>query len=70
MKLLAQSLDSVLERVSMRVKRSYRKVEEFEQLRTARLDYVVENEMSLHAGNAILSAEEVVKVDAEQIRLG
>jgi Protein of unknown function (DUF3540) len=68
-KLLAQSLDSVLERVSMRVKRSYRKVEEFEQLRTARLDYVVENEMSLHAENAIISAEEVVKIDAEQIRL-
>jgi hypothetical protein len=69
-KLVAESFDAVLDRWLLKVKRSYRTVEEFDQLRAARIDYVAEQEMNLHAKNALLTAEELVKVDGEQLHLG
>ena len=69
-KLLAGSFDSVLERWSQKVKRAYRKVEQIDQLRAQSIDYTAEKTMSLHAGNAIVTAEELVKIDGEQIHLG
>ena len=69
-KLLAGTFDSVLERFSQRVKNSYRTVEETDQLHAERIDYTATSTMSLHAENAIVTAEQLVKVDGEQIHLG
>ncbi|WP_437872626.1 DUF3540 domain-containing protein [Sorangium sp. So ce363] len=69
-KVLAGSLDSVLERLSQRVKRSYRTVEESEQLRAERVDYVAKKTMSLRGENTLVTAQELVKIDGEQIHLG
>jgi hypothetical protein len=69
-KLLATSVDSVLERLTQRVKRAYRTVEETDQLRAERIDYTADKTMSLHAENALVTADELVKMDAEQIHLG
>ncbi len=69
-KLVASTLDSTLERMSQRVKRSYRFVEEIDQVRADRIDYTAKKSMSLHARNAMVTAEELVKVDGEQIHVG
>ncbi|AKT42452.1 DUF3540 domain-containing protein [Chondromyces crocatus] len=69
-KVLAGSIDSVLDRVSQKVKRAYRVVEEMDHLRTKRADWSAEKSLHLHAENAIVSATGVVKVDGEHIHLG
>jgi hypothetical protein len=69
-KLVAERLDAVVERVAQRVKRSYRSVEESDQVRAERIDYAANKSMSLHAENALLTAEELVKIDGEQIHVG
>jgi hypothetical protein len=69
-KLVADRLDTVIERVAARVKRSYRSVEECDQVRAERLDYAAKKSLSLHAENALLTAEELVKIDGEQIHVG
>ncbi|EYF05089.1 DUF3540 domain-containing protein [Chondromyces apiculatus] len=62
--------DAVFERVSQRVKRSFRAVEDLDQLKAGKVDYAAETTMSLRAEHAVVHAEELVKVDAKQIQLG
>ena len=69
-KVVAGSLDQVLDRFSQRVKRSFRRVEELDQVKAEHLDYTAKSSMSLHAQNALVTAEELVKVDGEQIHFG
>ena len=69
-KVIARSVESVFGLVTERVKRAYRKIEEFEQVRADRIDYQAKRTLSLHGENTILTAEELVKVDGEQIHLG
>lgn len=69
-KLLAGSLDSVLDRLSQRVKRAYRVVEESDHLRATRVDYVAKETMGLHGANTLVTAEELVKLEGEQIHVG
>lgn len=69
-KVLAASCDSVLDRLLQRVKRSYRFVEEHDQLRAAQIDYVAQNNASLRGENTLITAKDLVKVDGEQIHLG
>jgi hypothetical protein len=69
-KLLAGTLDSTLDRLSHRVKRSYRFVEEIDQVRADQIDYAATKSLSLHARNAMVTAEELVKLDGEQIHVG
>lgn len=69
-KTFAGTLDQVLDRFSQRVKRSYRTVEELEQVRAERIDYSAKKNMSLRGHNTLMTAEQLVKVDGEQIHLG
>lgn len=69
-KVVAGSLDQVLDRFSQRVKRSFRHVEELDQVKAEHIDYAAKSSMSLHAENALITAEELVKVDGEQIHVG
>lgn len=69
-KVLAESCDSVMDRVLQRVKRSYRFVEEHDQVRAAQIDYVAQNNASLRGENTLITAKDLVKVDGEQIHLG
>ncbi|APR87192.1 hypothetical protein A7982_12541 [Minicystis rosea] len=70
MKLLGGRFDAVLDRFSQRVQRSYRTVAETDHLRAQRIDHTAEKTMSLHAEHALVTADELVKVDGEQIHLG
>ena len=69
-KLYAQTFDAVLDRFSQKVRNAFRTVEETDQLRAERIDYAATSTMSLHGENALVTAEQLVKVDGEQIHLG
>ncbi|MBI4705203.1 MAG: DUF3540 domain-containing protein [Deltaproteobacteria bacterium] len=68
-KLVCASLEAVLDRWVQRVKRSYRFVQESDQLRAGSIDHVAEGTVRLHGENALLTAEKLVKIDAEQIHI-
>lgn len=70
LKVFAHSLDSVMDRVSQKVKRSFRTVEELDQVKAAQVDYRATETMHLRGENTMIAADELVKVDAEQIHLG
>lgn len=69
-RLTTGALDVVAERVHTRAKRVMRFVEEVEQLRVGGLDVVARRLMNLRGGTAVVSAEEVVKVDGAQVLIG
>jgi hypothetical protein len=69
-KLAASTFDSVLDRISQKVRRSYRIVAEMDQLRAEQVDHEARQTMSLRARNTLVTAEELVKLDGEQIHLG
>ncbi len=69
-KVLAGSLDSVLDRLWQRVKRSYRWVEEADHVRADQIDYAAKKNAQIRGRNALVTAEQLVKVDAEQIHIG
>lgn len=69
-KVLAESCDTVLDRLLQRVKRSYRFVEEHDQVRAAQIDYMAQNNASIRGENTLITAKDLVKVDSEQIHLG
>jgi hypothetical protein len=69
-KLAATVLDTSVERLTQRATRAYRFVEEFEHVRAERLDYAAKKNLSLHAENALVTAEQLVKIDGSQIHLG
>ncbi|HEY4119412.1 MAG TPA: DUF3540 domain-containing protein [Byssovorax sp.] len=69
-KTVAAAIDTVVDRWTERVKRSYRRVDELDQVRAGRIDYEAKKSMNLRAESAILTAEELVKIDGGQVHLG
>ena len=69
-KLIAETVDSVVERVLQKVKRSYRFVEECDHVRADQIDYMAKKTARLHGETTLLSAEQLAKVEADQIHLG
>lgn len=69
-RLAAGALDQTLDRLTQRVKRAYRYVEEFEQVRAGRLDYAAHRLLELRGATATVTAETLVRVDAEQVHIG
>ena len=69
-KSVGRIFDSVLERCHQRVARSYRQVEEIDQVKAGQIDYQADTSLQLHAKYALVTADELVKMDAEQIHLG
>lgn len=69
-KSFAQTVDVVMDRFTQQVKRSYRTVEELDQVRADSIDYVAKKTLSLRGDNTLMTAKQLVKVDGEQIHLG
>ena len=69
-------LDLAIERLlelhgsTIDVGRVRRTVEELDHVRAEQIDYAAKKTMSLHGDNAIVTANELVKVDGEQIHVG
>jgi len=66
----AETLDQRIGRLSQRLKRAYRFIEEGEHVRAESLDYAAEKSVNLRGENTIVTARELVKVDGGQIHLG
>ena len=64
------ALDQVADRFVQRVKRAYRFVEELDQLRAEYVDHGARKNLRLRARNALMTAEDLVKIDGDQIHLG
>jgi hypothetical protein len=69
-KLLAKSVDGMMERLSQRVKRSFRFVEETEQVKARHLSYSAEEVAHFRGETTVVSASDLVKVNGEQIHVG
>jgi hypothetical protein len=69
-RLIGKTIDSVLDRVSHRVKNSLRWVEGTDQVRSGQLDYRADGMMRLHGENTVLTASKIVKADGKQVHIG
>lgn len=69
-KLIGSILDSVMERVCRKVKRSYRIVQELDHVRAEQIDYRARKNFSFRGKNTLVTAEELVKFDGDQIHMG
>ncbi|HVK66874.1 MAG TPA: DUF3540 domain-containing protein [Polyangium sp.] len=69
-KTVGKTRESFFERVSERVKRSFRTVEDIDQLKANKVDYAAETTLAMRAAHAVVHAEELIKVDGKQIQLG
>ena len=67
---IATTIDTQAERWSQRVDRCLRFVKEMDLLRAKQVDHAVEDTLHLRARHALLSANQVVKIDGDQIQLG
>jgi len=69
-KLIGQTCDSVFERISQRVKRCYRQVDDLDHLRAGQLNYVAKKLMSFRGKYTVMTAKEDVRIDADKILMG
>jgi hypothetical protein len=67
---VGKNLTLLLDRTLTRVRRSYRVVEELEQLTGRQLDYKLSENASVRAKNHLITAEQLVKLDGKQMHLG
>jgi uncharacterized protein DUF3540 len=70
LRFLGKNVTLLLERVLTRVRRSYRVVEELEQMSGRQLDYKLSENFSVRGKNNLITAEELVKLDGKQLHLG
>jgi len=66
----AKELDTVADRLSQRVKRAFRFVEEIDQTRAGTVDMRAQNLVGIRGENTVISARVLAKVDGEQIHIG
>jgi hypothetical protein len=69
-KLVGQALDTVIDRVSSRVKHSHRTIEEIERVKAKEVHLAAEGTLHMHGKNTLMTAEKLVKFDGEQIHIG
>lgn len=69
-RLVAKSLDQLVERFAQRSKRSYREVTELDQQRAAAAHHRVDKTLRTHAGEVAMTADGIVKIDGSQIHVG
>lgn len=70
LKLVGETLETIVKRVMSRMTRSTRIVEESDQLRSGSIDHRAEETLHLHGRNAVVTATTLAKVDGGQIHLG
>ncbi|MGC3997856.1 MAG: DUF3540 domain-containing protein [Anaeromyxobacter sp.] len=70
LKLVAGALDQTLERLWQRVRRSYRFVQEDDHVRAGNLDYAAQESAHVRGRNALVTADQLVKVDGGQVHIG
>jgi hypothetical protein len=69
-KVYASTLDSFFERVSLRAQRSFRAVAEIDQVKAGQIDYAATGNAHVRGENALVTAHDLVKLDAGQVHVG
>lgn len=69
-KVLGQVLETAIDRVTSRVKYSYRTIDELEKVNAKELHVNAEATLNLHGKNTLMTAEKLAKMDGEQIHIG
>lgn len=69
-KVLGQTLETVIDHVSSRVKHSFRTIDELERVKAKELHVRAEATLNMHGKNTVMTAEKLVKLDGEQISIG
>lgn len=69
-KMVGQTCESIFERVSQKVKNSYRWVSGLDQVKAEHMSYLVKKLMSLRGKYSVITAEEDVRVDGKHILMG
>ena len=67
---IGEAIDAIWERVTQRVKTSFRRVDGLDQVRSGAVDYSADGMMRLHAENTMVTAKGLVKTDAAQVHIG
>jgi hypothetical protein len=67
---MGEVVETFADHVLTRVKRSSRFIEESDQMRAGSIDHRAEGTLHLHAEVAFVTADTVVRVDADQIHMG
>jgi hypothetical protein len=67
---MGETVETFADHVLMRAKRGSRFIEESDQMRAGDIDHRAEGTLQLHAGVAFITADTVVRVDADQIHMG
>ncbi|RIX85337.1 DUF3540 domain-containing protein [Acidovorax cavernicola] len=67
---VGRTLETVLDRLSLLTRTSFRLIEEVEQVRAGQIDMQASESLRLHAKNTFVTSKALVKVDAEQIHMG
>ena len=69
-KVFAESIDTVLDRWSLRAKNCFRWIEGMDHLKASELFRLVRNTLTMHSRHAIISAEKDIKIDGERVHMG
>jgi hypothetical protein len=69
-KVLARTFDAITERFFSRTKRSYRFIEDTDQVKTGSLNYVADKSLMLKGTFSQMTAKEDVHIDGERINIG
>ena len=70
LRVVGDLLETIAEHVLLRTRRSSRFVAETDQSRSGSVDTRAETSLHLHARAAFVSAQDLVRVDADQIHMG
>lgn len=69
-KVLSSTVDVVLDRLGIKAKRATREVDGLDQVKARHLDYAAAGNAHLRGENTIVTAEDLVKVNGEQVHIG
>lgn len=69
-RVVARSMDRIVDRVTERIKNAYRRVEGVDSLKAQSIDWEAEKNLAVHCENALVTADKLVKMDADQIHMG
>lgn len=69
-KTLASTVDATIKRLTQKLTRSYRTVEEEERVQAGQIDYSAEKTFSAHGKYSLVTAKKDVKIDGKMIHMG
>jgi len=69
-KVAAGIFDSIVDRLTQKVKRSFRTIEDSDQVRAGRIDYVARKLLNFRGKYSILTAKKDIRMDGEHIHMG